>query len=402
MEQGPTRFRRTRLIAISLVVATALTTQFACADPLKKERREERRAAQAQTEQLQAAPASTASAPAAPGKGVYVSGTRLMSDGQPFNVRGVQILAFVAPKAQLDRPTSEARAQWGQSQLDSIKSFGANLIRFQMSQAGLDEHSSIYSAAYASDLSSAVALTLASGFRVILSMQWEENSGAPVRQPLPAENTVVIWRKLAEQYKGDARVFFELYNEPGAPPTPENWQLWLKGGSFPKNPDGKAVGMQRLIDTIRATGAKNVLILPGLKLEKILTGAPTPVDPLNNFAYGFHTPNLDSSNGEWETDFGFMAARHPVILTEWVAGSGKSDCKDTFPDGARRLIAYLKSKNIGVSSNAWDARGALKGDDGKLTSLVGFKCRAGSSDGTGQGGPGQLLSNFYRTGEVSE
>lgn len=349
-------------------------------------------------------PPSSVSAAATTVKGgVYVASERLMSDGQPFNLCGVQTLAFVAPKAQLDRHTSEARAQWNQSQLDSIKDFGANLIRFQMSQAGLDERSSIYSESYFNDLTEGVSLALASGFRVILSMQWEKHSGAPVRQRLPAENTVQIWRKLAEQYKDDERVLFELYNEPGALPTPENWQLWLNGGPFGENPDGKAVGMQRLIDTIRATGARNVLILPGLKLEKILTGAPIPVDPLNNIAFGFHTPDLESSNEQWEKQFGFMAARHPVILTEWVAGSGHRDSSAASPDGAARLIAYAKSKNIGVSASAWDARNsALKGADGELTSFVGFKPSSAQGAGDGHGGPGKLLSNFYKTGEVSE
>jgi endoglucanase len=71
-------------------------------------------------------------------------------------------------------------------------------------------------------------------------------------------------------------VFFDLYNEPrlatDATDSPDaTWNLWRNGG--PSTVDGTTyqfVGMQALVDRIRATGANNVIVAGGLKADKDL------------------------------------------------------------------------------------------------------------------------------------
>ena len=366
---------------------------------LKRERQEARREARKQQTQAAAATPSHVSSAKAPVPkvkgGVYVDGNRFMSDGAPFTLKGAQILAFVAPEAYLKGEMIDRHASYGPAQLSQIKAYGVNTLRFMVSQAGLDPTSAIYSSSYAEEMKSGIRSALTAGFRAIVALNWERHSGTPIKQPLPGENSIRVWRWLAEQFKGDERILFEIYNEPGPAPTPRNWQLWLKGGSFPRNPDGQAVGMQSLITAIRGAGANNVIIIPGLQLEKSLAGIPIPYDPINNFAFGVHTPDLDMGPSGWDRDFGYLTSRYPVVLTEWVAGSKSPMCSDNAEVAGPQFLSYVKAHNIHVSSRAWED---------PQTSFVNFKCAnsGAKSMSTPLGGPGKLLGNYFRTGQVRE
>ena len=77
----------------------------------------------------------------------------------------------------------------------------------------------------------------------------------------PTQNSVEFWKSCASTYKNHPAVIFDLYNEP----HDVTWDIWLKGGEVTekasrRNPRKtfQAVGMQALLDTVRATGAKNV------------------------------------------------------------------------------------------------------------------------------------------------
>ena len=64
-------------------------------------------------------------------------------------------------------------------------------------------------------------------------------------------------------------VIYDLYNEP----HDVSWDVWQNGGRITDRPNGRkagparayaCVGMQTLLDTVRATGAKNVVVAGGL------------------------------------------------------------------------------------------------------------------------------------------
>ena len=40
------------------------------------------------------------------------------------------------------------------------------------------------------------------------------------------QNSVTFWAEVANKYKGDGRVIFELYNEP----RDVTWEVWQNGG----------------------------------------------------------------------------------------------------------------------------------------------------------------------------
>lgn len=330
-----------------------------------------------------------------PPPGVSVLGSQLVKDGVPWLPRGVQIVGLVAPDGALSGKYVDAHAHFGIGELRQAVADGADLVRFQVSQFGLDPDNRLYSPAYVSEIQSAVAMARSLGLAVIVSVQAEPPAGENTRCPLPDDGTARVWAELAQMFATDPYVMFELYNEPALGANAGNWLLWLDGGELTEG-NGEtcqAVGVQSLIDEIRAEQAPNVIIVPGLHSEQTLSGMPIPTDPANPFnpqlAYGIHYPSLNGGINQWNKEFGRLSVRVPVIITEWDQNSLRG-CSANTPAGSTLLLDYLISKKIGIVGFAFDLPGTIIADWSYApTTFTSFAC------GVPGGGPGQLLFNEF-------
>lgn len=326
--------------------------------------------------------------PAAPG--VRVDGSSLLDNGVPWVPRGVQVVGLVAPPSALSGKYVAAGAHFGRSELAVAVADHADLIRFQVSEFGLDPQSSMYSPAYVTEVRDAVQQARALGLNVIVSLQAEPPAGEPVRCPLLDAGAGRAWSVLAPMFAGDDGVMFELYNEPGLNANAANWQTWLNGGTVSSGSQTcQAVGVQTLVDQIRGQDADNVIVIPGLAGEQTLAGMPTVVDPASpqepQLAYGIHYPSLNRGVTTWDREFGARSAVVPVIVTEWNANS-TTNCASSAPERAPLLLDYLAGKRIGIVGFALDLPGTLIADYSYApTSYAGFAC------GIAGGGPGELL-----------
>lgn len=87
---------------------------------------------------------------------------------------------------------------------------------------------------------------------------------------LPDDDDIAFWKDAATRYANHPYVIFELFNEPAAC----TWQQYFEGGKLTydgENDWGEkesvtidSCGIPKLFETVRATGAKNVCILPGI------------------------------------------------------------------------------------------------------------------------------------------
>jgi endoglucanase len=331
---------------------------------------------------------------AAPGA-ITVSGSHLLKDGAPWIPRGVQIVGLVAPNNALSGKYVPAHAHFGAQELQAAAAEHADVIRFQVSQFGLDPQDSLYSPAYVQEVQKGIEMARGMGLDAIVSLQAEAPAGKNGRCALPDAGAVRAWQQLAPMFANDPGVMFELYNEPAIAPTPAGWQTWLNGGTIyaPNGLGCDGVGMQSLIDTIRQYAPSNVLVIPGLKGEQTLAGMPALSDPTNptdpQFAYGVHYPSLSLGSLKWDHQFGNLSAKAPVIVTEWDQNSWH-DCVDNAPERAELLMAYLASKGIGIVGFAFDLPGTIVVDYGYApTSYSTFAC------GHAADGPGELLFNAF-------
>ncbi|HET8977042.1 MAG TPA: cellulase family glycosylhydrolase, partial [Solirubrobacteraceae bacterium] len=338
-----------------------------------------------------ALPAARASA-ASPA--ISVQSNQLMRNGVPWVPRGVQIVGLVAPDGALNGKYIPAHQHFSAAELQAAVADHADVVRFQVSQFGIDPQGPLYSPAYVQEVQNGIEAARALGLAVIVSVQAEGPAGEMNRCPLPDSGAARAWAQLAPMFAGDPGVMFELYNEPAPPPTQVDWDRWLNGGqvSFPSG-SCQSVGMQPLIDQIRAVAPQNVIVVPGLRGEQTLRGMPQVTDPANpddpQLAYGIHYPTLVKNIGAWDTAFGAVTARAPVIVTEWDANS-TTNCLVNAPLEAQLLLDYLASKQIGIVGFAFDLPGTIIADWSYTpTSYSAFAC------GAYGGGPGQLLFSDF-------
>jgi hypothetical protein len=340
-------------------------------------------------------------APAAAAGAISVAGAHLEQNGRPLVARGVQITGLVAPDDELSGKYIAAHDNFGAAELDRAAADHANVVRIQVSEFGLDPNDPQYEPGYLAEVENGVALARAAGLDVIISLQAEPPAGSQTRCQLPDAGAALDWQTLAVAFASDDDVMLELYNEPGLADNATDWTLWQYGGIATDTSGAicTTVGMQSLVDEIRATGARNVIILPGLDEETDLAGMPMvddPSDPGNpQLAYAVHYPSLTAPSTTWSTEFGDLAARRPVIVTEWQA-NGTTDCVPDAPRMAPLLLSYLALKQIGVVGFAFDLPGTIIANYADTpTSYAGFYC------GSFAGGAGQRLFDDY-AGETAQ
>jgi hypothetical protein len=343
--------------------------------------------------------------------GIGVSNGNLSLDGNLWIPKGLVIVGWVAPDAQISGEFKTAQQHWGSAELAAAGSgsgnWNADLIRFQVSVCGLDPQSSIYDPNYLTEVVSAVNQARAAGFKVDISMQHESPSGCPTDSGMPEADTERAWQQLVPQFATDGYIIFELYNEPDAPdksmsPTAADWSLWQNGGTT----DGNTyVGHQAVLNTIRtaeknAGGVSHLCVAGGLRQSRTFGGAPLP--PLTDsvtgeLGYAVHTYFNGGSNNtssQWDTHFGnFHGDGYAILGTEWNACSSQGDCRSTDPTDAANLISYMRGKDLGNTAWSFDLEGKLDIDwSWDPNNYSNYTCGA-SSDG----GPGTLIENDYQS-----
>ena len=115
--------------------------------------------------------------------------------------------------------------------------------------------------------------------------------------------------------------------------------------------------MQQLVDAVRATGAKNLLLLGGIAYSNSLAQWVdyAPHDPLNNIGAAVHIYNFNYCSNEkcWNQHVAPVASKYPVVATE----VGENDCTGSF---VTPLLSWLDQNAGGHylpwTFNTWDCK----------------------------------------------
>jgi len=267
---------------------------------------------------------------------------------------------------------------------------GVNSVRVLMNEdcwLGINGSPAAYSgAAYQQFIKDWVSLLNSNGLYVIVEIQWSAPGTqlATGSQPMPdMDHSPAFWTQVATAFKGNNSIIFEPFNEP----YPDNnqdtlaaWICWRDGGTCP-GVGYQAAGMQTLVNTIRATGATNVIGLGGVQYSNTLTRWLTykPNDPLNNLAADWHVYNFNwcMTVACYDAQVAPVAAVVPLIATE-------IGC-DPY-DGAwmTTLMNWLEAHGASYTVWAWSAWG-------NANSLL------ASWDGTPSSPYGLLVKNHLAT-----
>jgi hypothetical protein len=332
-----------------------------------------------------AAGSGAAAAAAAPvgGFGITISGGKLVStaDGSTVQLRGVDVsgLEFVA----IGNPDWANRNPWGAQTGDTvpnwraIRAWNANVVRLTLNEASwlgyncVDRNGKTINpdpwGNYQATVRQSVADAVAAGLYVIVDLHWSApGSLCPVSQDqLPdADHSLKFWISVANTFKSNPAVIFDLFNEPrvDSHDSATDWRRLRDGGTFSSfvSDSGHyqlrmswlAVGMQSLVDTVRATGATNVLMVAGLSDASNLAEwmSYKPDDPLNRIALSWHAySGIQPRNAAVAT--AAMAAGIPVIIGE--TGDKSSNGTASAPI-IKEVTAWADQHNASVLAWTWD------------------------------------------------
>jgi len=146
----------------------------------------------------------------------------------------------------------------------------------------------------------------------------------------PKAEHAAFWTDFATQYQDHPAVLFDVFNEPHG----VSWDVWRNGGFVSeskgvdesafltdeekkKNRGFESVGMQGLVNAVRSTGARNVIIAGGVfwcnDLSGIADGYALDDPTGNGIMYSWHTYNWHTG---WEEKVLATAAKYPIFVGE--------------------------------------------------------------------------------------
>lgn len=244
----------------------------------------------------------------------------------------------------------EKEGQWNENYFRALKSWNANIVRFPIHPVAWRSRGK---EAYIALLDDGIKWAEKQGLYVILDWHSIGNLQSELFQN-PSYNTTKretyeFWRTMARRYgKNSTVAFFELFNEP----TVYNGQLGVATWK-----EWKSI-MEELIIIIRANGAENIPLVAGFNWAYDLTEVENEPIDAEGIAYVSHPyPQKREQPWEeqWEKDWGFVANKYPIILTE--VGFCIAEAKGAHvpvisnPDYVEKLTNYT-DKN-GISFVVW-------------------------------------------------
>lgn len=265
-----------------------------------------------------------------------VVGNRLVdSAGRTVQLRGVnrsspETLCLGAGRQSFFYGPTDAAS------VTAIKSWGANAVRVPVNEDcwlgrnGLP--ASLTAAEYRRQVAAYARAVLNAGLYVIIDAHFAETTVLGVEQPsngpapmLDAAHGIELWQSIVATFAADAGIVYDLYNEP----HDINWACWRDGCTDPLT-GSRYLGMQALVNAVRAAAAKNPLILTGPSWGADIGWwlAYQPVDPLRSLVAGVHVYDGYGCSPLWclEERVAPVARSVPVVIGEL----GALDCVGAF------------------------------------------------------------------------
>ena len=237
--------------------------------------------------------------------------------GTPFLLRGVELPGLETP--------SPPAAAFAPFTLQVIQQrWNMNAVRVPVSVALWKPNPQ----QYLTQVAAAVAAANRQQLVVVLAAYPSDDAG------LPTADVLDFWRAAAAQFKDTPGLIFSLYNQPstrnipGAAPATHraaDWTLWRQGGALAGG--RTAIGMQALVDAIRAAGAAQVIAAPAFHDALGFQGFTSAAYLRDaNIVYEIH-PFYDQgvTDDARDQNFGFLVPDFPVLAGAWGAQFGGAD-----------------------------------------------------------------------------
>jgi hypothetical protein len=192
---------------------------------------------------------------------------------------------------------------------------------------------------------------------------WGQNND---QHYMPDDNSTTFWQSAAHLYANNPAVLFDPYNEPRArydQVSDADFATWRNGGWITEYSldDSQVIGtyhspgMQGLINTIRATGATNLVAPEGLNWGANLRGVLTRYalsDPAGNLLYQSHLYPNKLADAEVASSVETVANSLPIYVGEWGDGGVIGQHDPAAATSNQQMLVYLDN-HPNFSWTAW-------------------------------------------------
>jgi len=262
--------------------------------------------------------------------------SRILPSSVPLHVAG-NVLQDPSGNTVVLRGVDIASLEWAYagehitSSFDvALNTWHANYIRLPLNQdfwfgyVYSPTQNPEHGASYRQIVDDAIAYASARNAYVWLDLHWSDTGqwGAYKGQhQMPDDHSTTFWQDVATRYANNPAVLFGLYNEPHVENMsyPNAWSLWRNGGNITEaGTTYHTPGLQGLLNTVRGTGATNVVLAGGNGWAGDLsgiTGGYALSDSAENLAYDIHLyPGGSRDDAARDNRVSAAATDHVVVV----------------------------------------------------------------------------------------
>lgn len=214
--------------------------------------------------------------------------------------------------------------------IEAAKAWGANVVRVALGEQFWLSSNCDYVASYQKTVDQVVNWITSLGMVALLDLHYNTVGGCEAgSQHNMADEAQApeFWSQVAARYESNPLVAFDLYNEP----HDISDSVWLNGGTttdvYSPNQTYIAAGMQQLYDTVRATGATNLVFVSGNNWANtvpstLLSGATNVVYEVHAYTCPVSAPPNCASSSPYDPtqildNFVRLSSSVPVMITEF-------------------------------------------------------------------------------------
>jgi aryl-phospho-beta-D-glucosidase BglC (GH1 family) len=284
--------------------------------------------------------------------GVVASGAPPSKTGRALRVQGNQ---FVDPAGKpivfrgvaLGDPDKLAKAgHWDKRIFAEIKAWGANVVRVPVHPVAWRARGP---KAYLALLDEGVAWAREAGLYFMLDWHVIGNLRTELMQdPMydtTRKETYEFWRTVASHYRDDPTVvIYELFNEPTEYDGTLGRLTWAQWKPI----------LEEMVGIVRANDPSSIVVVAGLdwayELRDVLA-SPVDAPAVAYASHPYPQKREEPWEEKWEADWGHVAARYPVFVTELgYDRNGGVPVVGTNHYG-RAILSYMEKR--GMSWAAW-------------------------------------------------
>ena len=240
-----------------------------------------------------------------------------------------------------------------------VQGWHANVIRLPFNQDWALARPGYDPEPYLQALDFVIQTAAGAGAYTLLDLQWLDaatprgtlpGGRANFVPPLPNLASVDLWRQLADRYRDEPAVLYDIFNEPhDALDDDATPLLGIDAAGVTSPLPAKLVTMDQwqpwathLIDAIRSRNPAALIFVSGVNWAYDLRGFPLP--GVDSVVYSTHV--YRAKGGNWDDAFGDLAQTQPVFAAEW----GGTDDDVAWGLG---LYRYMQRRDMGWTAWSW-------------------------------------------------